>query len=96
MDSDALASMYGQIVRGVAKEDSHYVTDEESGRLWDQIAAEVEQMRADNPEVQFEVPNEVPEVPDAAEAAEPEGKPGEPEEPEAKPDGDEEEEPADE
>jgi hypothetical protein len=60
VDSDELASMYAQIVNGVPKEQSRFVTDEESSAAWEQIAAEVEQMRADNPNVIFDVPNELP------------------------------------
>lgn len=60
MDSDELASMYAQIVNGVPKDKSRFVTDDESSRLWDQITEEVEQTKADNPDAQFSVPNEVP------------------------------------
>lgn len=87
MDSDDLSSMYGQIVRGVTKEDSRFVTDDESSALWDTIAAEVEAMRAENPQVVFDVPNEFPgEAPDAVSGETPEEPPeGEkpPEEPPA-------------
>lgn len=67
MDSDVLASMYAQIVRGTpAKEDSKFVTDDESSQLWDTIAAEIAEMREANPQVQFDVPNEVPGAPGTA------------------------------
>lgn len=60
MDSDELASMYAEVVRGVAKEKSRYVTDGESGGLWDKVAADVEEMRAANPKVILEVPTQIP------------------------------------
>jgi hypothetical protein len=62
VDSEALASMYNQIVLGVPKEQSRFVTDEKSSATWDQIAAEVEQMKAENPAVWFDVPNELPSI----------------------------------
>lgn len=58
MDSDVMSSVYAQIVNGTAKTDSRFVTDDESSALWDQIAGEVEALRADG--VHFEVPHEVP------------------------------------
>lgn len=64
MDSDALASMYAQILNGVPKEQSRYVTDEESGALWDAIESEIEEIRSRDPAAQFSVPNEVPDGPD--------------------------------
>lgn len=39
MDTDVLGKLYANIVGGVAKEDCIYVTDEETGKMWDQIAA---------------------------------------------------------
>lgn len=60
MDSDDLASMYAQIVRGVAKEDSRFVTDDESSALWETIAREVVTAKAENPEVVFDIPSELP------------------------------------
>lgn len=69
MDSDELASMYAQIVNGVPKDKSRFVTDDESSRLWDQIAEEVEQIKADNPDAQFSVPNELPAMDDDADPA---------------------------
>lgn len=66
MDSDDLSRMYAQITRGVPKEESRFVTDDETSALWDQIASEVDQIRKDHPKAQFAVPNEVPgaEAPD--------------------------------
>ena len=46
METSELASMTAQIVCGVAKADSRFVTDEESSRMWDDIAADVAQHRA--------------------------------------------------
>lgn len=100
MDSDTLTSMYAQIVRGgIAKEQSQYVTDEESAAKWDVIEREVQQMREQN--VMFEVPAEIPAAPgeaDDPDAAPSEDQPTPPnpeaEEPEDEP-ADEPEEPAD-
>lgn len=64
MDSGELASMYAQIVRGMAKEDSRFVTDEESSALWDKIAASVEEATRTIPNVQFWIPNEMPDADD--------------------------------
>jgi hypothetical protein len=72
-----VASMYAQIVNGLDKENSQHVTDEESSAMWDKIAAEVTEMRAENPNIQFSIPNEMPDADDDApesapdEAAEP-------------------------
>lgn len=60
MESQNQFSMYAQIVRGVPKEKSRFVTNEESSRLWDSINAEVEQIKAANPGVIFDIPNEMP------------------------------------
>lgn len=60
MDSDVMTSIYGQIVSGTKKEDSHLVTDDETSRAWDAIAKEVEAMRKKNPNVHFEIPGEIP------------------------------------
>lgn len=59
MDSDELASMYAQILNGVAKKDSHYVTDDESSRLWDKISAEVADLKKKNPKAEFAIPHEI-------------------------------------
>jgi hypothetical protein len=60
MTSQALASMYAQIVNGVPKEQSKYVTDDESTALWESITREVEQAREADPNVVFSIPNEMP------------------------------------
>ena len=60
MDSDVMASIYAQVVSGTKKEDSHLVTDEDSSRAWDVLTKQVEQMRANNPDVHFEIPSEIP------------------------------------
>ena len=85
-----VSSMYAQIVNGVPKEQSHLVTDAESEQMWDTISGEVEQMKADNPDIVFSIPNEMPEPDDDTEgepADEPEDGP---------PPADSEDEPADE
>lgn len=68
MDTQEVASMYAQIVNGGSKEASRFVTDDESGALWDQISSEVEQMRADDPNIVFSIPNEMPDPADDAES----------------------------
>lgn len=60
MDSDALCSMYAEIVRGTPKEQSQWAKDDESSQLWDQISSEVDAIRKENPDAQFDIPNEVP------------------------------------
>lgn len=60
MDSETMARMYAQVVNGQAKEDSRFVTDDESGDSWDKMAAEVAAIRKANPKAQFAIPNEVP------------------------------------
>lgn len=59
MDTDVLGSMYANIVGGVAKEDSPYVTDEETSQMWDQIVANM----AANPLPEggiYDMVNEIP------------------------------------
>lgn len=66
MTSQELSSMYAQIVNGVTtKEQSKYVTDDESGALWDTISREVAEMREANPNAVFAIPNEMPDSDDA-------------------------------
>lgn len=61
MDSDELASMYAEIVRGTTKARSRFAgRSVEAGRLWDRIAAEVAATRAEHPGAAFDIPNEVP------------------------------------
>lgn len=71
MDSGELASMYAQIVNGKPKDQSRFVTDDESAQLWDEIEAEVAEIRQRNPNAHFSVPNEVPDVDDLPDQAEP-------------------------
>lgn len=59
METDALSSMYAQIVGGrVPKEESQFVTDAESGQVWDSIAAEVAKPLTDGG--MWEMVNEIP------------------------------------
>jgi hypothetical protein len=60
MESEKLASMYAEVVNGKPKEQSRFVTDEESSGLWDQITTEVGQIRREHPGAHFSIPNEVP------------------------------------
>ncbi len=63
VDSEVLSSMYAEILRGTPKDQSRYVSGEESSRLWDQITAEVEAQRTTNPDTVFEIPAEIPGAP---------------------------------
>lgn len=60
MTSDQLASMYAEIVRGTPKTESRFANERDFSSTWDQVAAEVEQIRADDPRAVFEIPNEIP------------------------------------
>lgn len=100
MTARDVSSMYAQIVRGVPKEQSQYVTDEESSQEWDTIQGQVNEILERNPQAIFSIPNEMPdadddgEEPDAADTPEPQPDTGgdEPdgaEPPAEAPDGDE-------
>lgn len=86
IDSDEIARMYGQIVGGVTKDQSTLAnSDEEHSQWWDQCAAEVTQMRQEDPNVVFDVVGEVPSVADVGEepqqpADQPAEQPGQPDE----------------
>jgi hypothetical protein len=60
MDSDRLASITASIVRGVPKEDCHWVTDAESSKAWDEVKASLEDARLRFPEAVIDIPNEMP------------------------------------
>lgn len=63
IDSDTVARIYAQVAAGkVTKDESPFVTDDETAAMWDTLQAEVDQAREANPQVQFDVPNEVPDV----------------------------------
>lgn len=53
-----LSSMLAQIARGVKKADSHLVTDAETSRRWDELAAEHKELMAKNPRGRLEIPND--------------------------------------
>ena len=53
--------MYTEIVLGLSKSQSTVNMSTEADALWDQIEAEVRQMRADGKG--FEIPSEIPDVP---------------------------------
>ena len=57
MDTDVLSKIYAQVVGGLPKEQSKYVTDDESSNFWDSIAAEVENKGGTG---MFEMVNEIP------------------------------------
>lgn len=106
IDSDEIARMYGQIVGGVTKDQSTLAnSDEEHSQWWDQCAAEVAQMREDDPNVIFDVVGEVPSVADvpdqpdspadaADQPADQSGQPDEPDQPADQPGQPEEPDPA--
>lgn len=60
-DSKSVERMYAEIVLGIDKSQSTVEMDEELSGLWDQIAREVEQMKAEGKG--FDIPSEIPEVP---------------------------------
>jgi hypothetical protein len=53
-----MASMLAQIARGVKKSDSHLVTDAESSRDWDAVAADHKKLMDKNPRGHLEIPND--------------------------------------
>lgn len=53
-----LSSMLAQIARGVSKADSHLVTDDESSRAWDEVAADHKRTMARYPKGRLEIPND--------------------------------------
>lgn len=53
-----LSSMLAQIARGVKKADSHLVTDAESSREWDSLAADHKELMTKNPRGHLEIPND--------------------------------------
>ena len=60
-DSKSVERMYAEIVLGIDKSQSTVKMDAELSGLWDQIAREVEQMKAEGKG--FDIPSEIPEVP---------------------------------
>jgi hypothetical protein len=64
MDSQQAASMTALILNGVSKERaaSRYGKDSEFSQLWDDIAADIDRQRKENPKIQFDIPNEMPDL----------------------------------
>ena len=60
-DSKSVERMYAEIVLGIDKSQSTVEMDAELSGLWDQIAREVQQMKAEGKG--FDIPSEIPEVP---------------------------------
>lgn len=56
--SKKILSMVAQITRGVKKADSHLVTDAETSREWDELAASHETLMAKHPGARVEIPND--------------------------------------
>ncbi len=72
VDSVRIVKVYQDVLSRTPKEDSRHVTDAETAALYDQIAAEVAAIRAENPTAQFAIPNEIPDSDDLpGQAAEP-------------------------
>lgn len=59
IESRTLFSIQAAILNGIRKEDSHLVTDAESSRAWDKLAAEIAQLRRDHPDKVIAVPNDI-------------------------------------
>lgn len=79
MTARDVSSMYAQIVRGVPKEQSQYVTDEESSQEWDTIQQQVTEILERNPQAIFSIPNEMPDADDDGEPTDAAETPDEPE-----------------
>jgi len=62
MDSDVVIKIYSQVVGGLPKEQSNYVTDDESSKMWDAITKSVEEIRATGSGLDMvnEIPGETP------------------------------------
>jgi hypothetical protein len=56
MDSEALASMYAEIVRGTPKEESRWCKDDEASATWDEISSQVDAIRKAHPGALFDIP----------------------------------------
>ena len=59
-DSKKVERIYVEIVLGIPKDQSQVQLDAELDAIWDQVATEVEQMKAEGK--QFEIPTEIPDV----------------------------------
>jgi len=57
-DSDKIERIYVEILLGFSKEQSLVELDDKLSALWDKIAAEVAQMKAEGKG--FEIPSEIP------------------------------------
>jgi hypothetical protein len=64
MDAQEAASMTAMILTGVSKDRaaSRWGNDPEFSELRDQISADIDRRRQDNPHVQFDIPNEFPDL----------------------------------
>src|SRR5262245_28889530 len=56
MDNDLLRHIYSDVLAGVSKANSRYVTDTESSQVWDRLAAEVDAAKTANSGVVFDLP----------------------------------------
>ena len=63
IDSEKVERIYVEILLGIPKDHSQVELDAQYDAVWDRIAVEVAQMRAEGK--QFEIPSEIPsEIPD--------------------------------
>lgn len=60
MTSDQLASMYAEIIRGTPKTSSRFATLPGFSEDWDRVAADVAEIRRQDPNAKFDIPNEIP------------------------------------
>lgn len=68
MDSRERASMTALILTGVSKDRaaSRWGHDPEFSETWDRYEAGIERQRQENPNIQFALPNEMPDLDDGA------------------------------
>jgi hypothetical protein len=73
MDSEVLIQMYSQIVGGLPKDQSKYVTDDESSKAWDVITEQVAEIVATGSGLDMvnEIPKETEVSPDGTVSQEP-------------------------
>lgn len=61
MEAHVVASLYAEIINGIPKESSRFVDQPDFEATWDEISEQIETIKAEDPEAQFDVPNEMPE-----------------------------------
>lgn len=58
VETSKVSSIAAAIGRGVKKQDSHLVTDDETSQLWDKIEADHKKILRENPHARIEIPND--------------------------------------